>query len=88
METRKIHHPNVNINFFQGYLRIFTSKLDKKHYTHTFFNHSDTETLLKSTVLTSVSTSLVYGAVFICQANIFCIFLHCSLRKYNTQIVN
>lgn len=84
---RKIHHSNVNISIF-SVISENPYKLGKKHYVHTFFNHSDTETLLKTTVLTPVSTSLVYRAVFICQANIFCIFLHRSLRKYNTEIVN
>lgn len=54
----------------------------------TFFNHADTETLLEPAVLASVTTSLVHWAVFICQTNIFCIFLNCSLRKCNTKIVN
>lgn len=85
--TRKIHYPNININIFLSD-RIGISKLNKEHYIRTFFNHANTETLLKSTVLTSVSTSLVYRAVFICQANIFCIFLNRSLGKHNTEIVN
>lgn len=54
----------------------------------TFFNHADAETLLKPAVLTSVTTSLVHWTVFICQTNIFCVFLHCSLRKGNREIVN
>ena len=47
----------------------------------TFFHHAYGKTFLKSTELTSVSSSFVNWAIFVGEANIFGIFLYGSLLK-------
>ena len=49
----------------------------KRHIT--FLDHSDTETLLKTAELTSVSTPLIHGTVFVGKAHIFSVFLYSAL---------
>ena len=44
-------------------------------------DHADGETLLKPAELTPISTPLVHRAVLVCQANVLCILLDCSLEE-------
>ena len=47
----------------------------------TFFDHSNSQALLKPTVLTSIAASLVHRTIFVSQTNVFRIFLNSTLKK-------
>ena len=49
--------------------------------SHHLFDHSHCQTLLEATKLTSISPPFVHRAIFIRQADVFCILLDGSLEE-------
>jgi len=69
---------NNNVNQIQNVKNKY-AKIDLKSVL-TFFDHSNCEALLVSTVLASVSSSFINRTIFVSQTDVFCVLLHGSLK--------
>lgn len=54
----------------------------------TFFHHSDCQALLKATELAPVPPPFVHWTVFIREAYVLGIFLHCTLKEKQTKALS
>ena len=48
---------------------------------HHLLHHPHSQALLEATELATVSSSLVHRAVFVCQADVLSVLLHCPLKE-------
>jgi hypothetical protein len=82
LDVPSIYHSaplNSNVNQIQNVKNKYAKKNAIKSAL-TFFDHSNCEALLVSTVLTSVPSSFVDRAVFVRETHVLGVFLHCSLK--------
>lgn len=52
----------------------------------TFLHHPYDHALLKTAILASVSPSFIHRTVFVCQTNVFGVFLHRALQRNSTSM--